>query len=355
MVNLDDPETYGTYDASGMLKEVGGLSRQCGEAWRNALELPLAAAYSDVDKVVVLGMGGSAIGGDLLRGLALHTGRVPVLVHRDYSLPASVDGRTLVIASSYSGNTEETLSAFSLALQTPARKLAVTTGGRLKALAEENDVPVLHFQYEGQPRAAFGFSFFSLLGLCHKLGIVAVEPQDVHETVSLLDDVAARLAPDVPTETNPAKKLATRLSERMILVYGAGILCEVALRWKSQLNENSKNMVISECLPELNHNAVVGYEFPSWLSDKGFVVMLRCPSLHPRIAARYQVTAELLADARIAHETIDFPGESLLAQMMSAVAFGDYVSCYLAMLNGVDPSPVRAIDYVKRRLAEVDF
>jgi glucose/mannose-6-phosphate isomerase len=355
MVNLDDPEVYGKYDASGMLKQVGELSGQCSEAWRNALDLPLASAYSDIDMVVILGMGGSAIGGDLLRGLALHAGRIPVLVHRDYDLPSSVDGRTLVIASSYSGNTEETLSAFTLALGTPAKKLAVTTGGRLKALAEENNVPVLHFQYEGQPRAAFGFSFFSLLGLSQKLGIVALGPKDVDETVTLLEDAAARFDPDVPIEANPAKKLATKLSERMILVYGAGILCEVALRWKSQLNENSKNLVISECLPELNHNAVVGYEFPSWLSEKGFVVMLRCPSLHPRIVARYQVTAELLADTRIAHETIDFPGESSLAQMMGAVAFGDYVSCYLAMLNGVDPSPVRAIDYVKRRLAEVDL
>lgn len=354
MLNLDDPEVYVKYDASGMLQQIGGLSRQCSEAWRNALDLPLDSAYSDIDKVIVLGMGGSAIGGDLLRRLALHAGKVPVLVHRDYDLPSSVDGRTLVIASSHSGNTEETLSAFTLALATPARKLAVTTGGRLKALAEENNVPVLHFRYEGQPRAAFGLSFFSLLGLCHKLGIVTVEPQDVHETLTLLDDVAARLGPGVPLKANPAKKLATSLAERMILVYGAGVLCEVALRWKGQLNENSKNLVISECLPELNHNAVVGYEFPSWLCDKGFVVMLRCPSLHPRILARYQVTAELLADRRIAHETVDFPGDSPLAQMMSAVAFGDYVSCYLAMLNRVDPSPVRAIDYVKRRLTEVD-
>jgi glucose/mannose-6-phosphate isomerase len=139
---------------------------------------------------------------------------------------------------------------------------------------------------------------------------------------------------------------------RLVIIYGGGILSKVAFRWKTQFNESSKACAFSECLPELNHNAVVGYRFPSWLAERGFVVLLRSPSLHPRILMRYNVTAEILADAGIAHEVVEAKGESPLSQIMSGVLLGDYVSYYLAMLNEVDPSPVAAIDYLKGRLAE---
>lgn len=327
------------------------MPRQCREAWHQALDFPLPPDYSAVDRVVILGMGGSAIGGDLVRTLALTQGGVPVLVHRDYSLPPQVDARTLVIASSYSGNTEETVSAFTEALQTPAKKVVVTTGGRLKALAEESHVPVFTFRYKAEPRAALGYSFFSILAIFHRLGLLSTQSQDIDETIKVLQELSAGLDKGVPQETNPAKQLAARLLGRLVIIYGAGILSQVAFRWKTQFNENSKNFAFSECLPELNHNAVVGYEFPSWFAEKAFVILLSSPSLHPRILMRYNVTAELLARARIAHEVVQAQGESPLSQIMSALLLGDYVSYYLAMLNEVDPSPVAAIDYLKERLA----
>ena len=353
MMNLDDPKVYIRFDSSDMLKRIGEMPHQCSEAWRSAMSFPLPPDYSGVDKVVILGMGGSAIGGDLLRSLMLGEAKIPILVHRDYDLPPLVNERTLVIASSYSGNTEETLSSFSQALNTPAKKLAITTGGRLKALADESSVPAFCFKYAAEPRAAFGYSFFSLLGLFQSLGIISIQLKDIDETIRILGELTARFDKGAPLETNPSKQLATKLWGHLIIIYGAGILSKVAFRWKTQFNENSKTSAFSECLSELNHNAVVGYKFPEWLAEKGFVVMLRSPTLHPRILARYKVTAELLTDAGIPHEVVDAKGESPLAQMMSAVLFGDYVSYYLALLNGVDPSPVAAIDYLKRRLAEV--
>lgn len=352
MVSLDAPELYQDLDPSHMLERIGDLPRQCSEAWRTALEFPLPQDYASVDTVLVLGMGGSAIGGDLLRGLAQQQRATPVHVHRDYQLPSPMNERTLVVASSYSGNTEETLSAFSQALDTPARKLAITTGGKLKALALANNVPVHCFEYDAEPRTALGYSFFSLLAVLHKLNLVAVGPTDVEETVRLLEELTARYGGNVPQRANPAKQLAARLHDRVVVVYGAGVLSDVAFRWKTQLNENSKACAFSERYPELNHNAVVGYRFPTWLADRGFVVMLRSPSLHERVLMRYNVTGELLKEAGIGHEVFDTEGESALAQIMSAVRFGDYVSYYLALLNGVDPSPVAAIDYLKRRLAE---
>lgn len=352
MTYLDDPDVYRKFDPSNMLGRIAELPQQCREAWRSALDFPLPPDYAAVDKVVILGMGGSAIGGDLVRSLALVQGGIPVWVHRDYGLPPLVDARTLVIASSYSGNTEETISSFAEALETPAKKVVITTGGRLKTLAEESLVPVFTFHYRAEPRAALGYSFFSILAILHRLGLLSIQSQDIEETVEVLEGLSAGLDKGVPQEANPAKQLATKLLGRLVIIYGAGILSKVAFRWKTQFNENSKAFAFSECMPELNHNAVVGYRFPSWLGEKAFVILLSAPSLHPRILMRYDVTGELLAAAGIAYEVVDAKGESLLSQMMSAVLLGDYVGYYLAMLNGVDPSPVPAIDYLKGRLAE---
>ncbi|MFW6125762.1 MAG: bifunctional phosphoglucose/phosphomannose isomerase [Chloroflexota bacterium] len=352
MADLDDARLYSTFDPTNMLARIDGLPRQCLQAWRGALDFTLPADYSTVDKVVVLGMGGSAIGGDLLRCLALEQSTIPVAVHRDYDLPPWVDERTLVIASSYSGNTEETVSSFSAALSTPARKLVVTTGGRLKALAEEARVPVLHLDTAMEPRTAFGYSFFSLLGFAQKLGIVSLDRGEVEETLRIAEEGSATMGRHVPAERNTAKQLATRLGDRLIVVYGAGVLSPVAFRWKTQFNENSKESAFAETLPELNHNSVVGYNLPPWLAGRTSVVMLRSSLLNPRILKRYDVTAELLTNAGFACEFVDARGRSSLAHMVSTVHVGDYASYYLALLNSVDPSPVAVIDRLKRRLAE---
>jgi len=354
MTDLDDPQVYAKFDPSNMLERISELPKQCRHAWQSAMELSLPPDYSRVDKVIILGMGGSAIGGDLASALAMEQGTMPVLVHRDYHLPTSVDDRTLIIASSYSGNTEETLSAFAQALKTAAKNLAITTGGRLKAMAEESDIPLLTFHYIAEPRSAFGYSFFSILGIFHQLGLLSIDANDIQQAIKTAEELWPKLDKDIPLEDNPAKQLATRLWGRLAVVYGAGVLCKVALRWKTQLNENSKTWAFSECFPELDHNAVVGYTFPPWLAERVFAVLLRSPLLHPRIQARYQVTAELLTQAGVEYEVIEAQGKSLLSQVMSTVLFGDYVSYYLAILNQVDPSPVDAIDYLKQRLGKIE-
>ncbi len=355
VIDLDDPKVYRKFDPSNMLGRIAELPLQCRQAWGNALDFPLPPDYSAVDKVVILGMGSSAIGGDLVSSLALEEGALPVLVHRDYGLPPSVDDRTMVIASSYSGNTEETILSFAQALKTPAKKLAITTGGRLKAMAEESGVPVFTYHYVAQPRAAFGYGFFSILGLFHKLGLLTIKSEDAEEAISLLQELAPKLDCGVPLNANLAKQLATRLLGHLVIIYGAGVLSKVALRWKTQFNENSKTWAFSECFPELDHNAVVGYRFPNWLANRVFVLLLRSPSLHPRTQIRYQVTADILTEARVEHEFIDAQGESHLSQIMSAVLLGDYVSYYLAILNQIDPSPVAAIDRLKEKLGKIEI
>src|SRR4030042_467817 len=183
MINLDDAKVHKKLDPSGMRERIRELPQQCLKAWQQARDFKLPANYSRVNKVVILGMGGSAIGGDLLSSLASLEGKIPITVSRDYTMPAFVDDKTLLIASSYSGMTEETLSAFSQALKAPAKKLVITTGGKLKEIAEQKDIPVFTIDYKSPPRAALAHSFITVLGICHKLGIVSDKSKDVVEMV----------------------------------------------------------------------------------------------------------------------------------------------------------------------------
>jgi len=335
-----------------MLTCLHQMPELCHQAWQMAMKFNLPSDYSEVNRVVVLGMGGSAIGGDLVKSLATSEAKLPVLVHRDYDLPIYVDAQTLVIASSYSGMTEETLSSFEKALRTPAKKLVITTGGNIKSMAEQNNVPVFSFDYKAQPRAALPFSFLPILAFLQRLELIGDKSTSVAETVNVLRRLSPRIKEDMPLSSNPAKQLAKRLYRHLPVIYGGGILAEVAHRWKTQLNENSKTWAFHEVFPELNHNAVVGYQLPPQLVKLAVVVLLRSTSLPERIKLRYDVTCQLLDQAKVGYEIVDAEGDSPLSQMMSLILFGDYVSYYLALLNKIDPSPVIPINYLKKKLAE---
>ena len=350
-INLDDLDLYCQADPESMLARIKELPSQCRKAWRQVMDFDLPAGYADVDKVVILGMGGSAIGGDLVRSLVQDECRVPVIVHRDYGLPAHVDERTLVVGSSYSGNTEETLSGFEAALKTGAKKLVMTTGGRLGQLSRAASLPVFKIDYVSQPRAALGYSFLPILGVLQKLGLVKDKGKDVSETVKLLEDLSSRLDEKSPLAANPAKQLAQRLHGHLPVIYGAGIAAEVAHRWKTQVNENAKAWAFYEVFPELNHNATVGFPLPPEVVRVVRVVMLRSPLFNERVKLRYEVTTELLRQAGVACESIEGEGRSALSQMMSLIMTGDFTSYYLAILNRTDPCPVKVIDYLKSRLA----
>jgi len=302
--------------------------------------------------VVILGMGGSAIAGDLLRALVALESPVPIFGHRGYNLPLLVAGRTLLIASSYSGNTEETLSAFQTALGSGAKKLVITTGGQLLATARANGIPAFVFRYESTPRAALGYSLMPLLAIAGKLGIIEDKSADVAEAIAVMEGLLCRIGEDVPLVENPAKQLATRLHGRLPVIYGAGLLTDVARRWKTGLNETSEMWAFFEELPEANHNAIVGYGLPAAIAEAAFVVFLRAPSLHPRVLLRYEYTRRALAEAGVECETVEAMGRTPLAHILSTLFFGDYVGFYLAVLNEVAPAPTTVIARLKEWLAE---
>lgn len=354
MLNLDDPNSYKQMDPQGMGDRIAEMGSQLEEARRlvSWFQHP-GPEYGRARSIVVLGMGGSAIGGDLVRTLVEGQIQVPMAVCREYQLPGYVGPDTLVVASSYSGNTEETLSATREALDREARVIAITTGGQLARMAQQQGLPLLRFQYSAQPRAALGFSFGLLLGILAKLGYLDEARLGVDEAIATCQKLPSSLGPQVPTGANRAKQLALRLQGKLPIVYGAGILSEVARRWKGQFNENSKAWAYFEQLPELNHNAVVGYENPPDLAGRLHVILLSSSSFHPRVAARVRITGQILQQRGVAHEVVDARGNSPAAQMMDCIMMGDYVSYYLALLYGSDPTPVQVIDFLKQELAAI--
>jgi len=353
MIDLDNWTRFRETDSDDMLGRIAELPQQCHDAWRNVQGFELPHEYRQVSKIVILGLGGSAIGGDLLRALAEPECALPMVINRDYNVPAFVNAETLVIASSYSGNTEETLAAFEEARGKGAALLAITTDGQLAQRAREWGAPLLTFSYKSQPRAALGYSLVSLIGIVQKLGLIADKSADLAEAAVVIEAWQGEIRETVPSAQNPAKQLARRLYGHLPVVYGAGYLAEVAHRWKTQFNENAKAWSFFEQLPELNHNAVLGYQFPPDLAEKVVVVMLTSSLDHPRNKVRFQVTQEILTRQGVACETVEARGQSSLAQILSAIHFGDYVSYYLAMLYQVDPSPVPVINYLKERLAQL--
>ncbi len=346
MLDLDAYQKFLALDPQRMLKYIAELPQQCEDAWKEIQSLALPDSYRQVDQMVILGMGGSAIGGDLLRCLLLEECPIPVIVHRDYNVPAFVDHRTLVIACSYSGNTEETLSGFDEALRRGAKLLSIATGGELAQRTRAYGLPLYLYHYQTQPRAALGYALISLLGIAQRLELVSDESADVAEAIAGMRQWQEEIR-------NAAKSLAQKLYRRVPVVYGAEHLSEVARRWKGQFNENAKTWAFFDVMPELCHNSVVGYPAPSDLPQHVHVIMLTSSLNHSRVQMRFDIVRTLLQRNGFSFDVIEARGHSKLAQVLSTVHFGDYVAYYLAMLYEVNPWSIGNIEFVKNRLREV--
>jgi glucose/mannose-6-phosphate isomerase len=352
-ITLDTPAVVARIDREDMLARVRALPRQLAGARQAASAAQLTDRHRDVDLVVVLGMGGSAIGGDLVAAAAGERLRVPLLVQRDYHLPAGLGPRTLVVAASHSGETIETVTAAAEARERGLPLVVIASGGQLGRQAEADGTPWLRYEQPGQPRAAVGWSVGLLHELLGDLGLVR-DPDPLGPVVAVLDDLIERMGPGVETDANPAKQLAWSLFGRITVVYGAGTMAPVARRWKTQLNENAKAWAAYEAMPEANHNAIEGSLNPRELADAPYVVEIRDPTESEAIAARYRVVEELLGERATNRATVWAEGPSPLARVLSAVLWGDLVSVYLAILYQTDPTPVTLLAMLKERLARSD-
>jgi glucose/mannose-6-phosphate isomerase len=350
--DLDADGVYERLDPEGLLSRIDGLPEQIEGAYAAGGALAVPAGYRGVERVAVLGLGGSSIGGALLQALAVATrGRAPVLLVRGYDVPACVDGRCLAIASSNSGNTEETVSAFEQALDAGAQCMALTTGGRIAEIAKRRRVPLLEYAWDGEPRSALGWSFAAPLAICARLGLVTDAADELREAAAAMRELRGRAGRAVAERENPAKQLARRIAGRLPVIVGAEALAPVAYRWRTQMNENGKSWGIALELPEMDHNTPVGYGLPEPLVPLLYALVLRQASMHPRNALRAQATLDQMRARGIAGEMIDTAGATVLAQMLSGSMLGDYVSYYVGLLNEEHPSPVGALDELKRVMA----
>lgn len=328
--------------------------RSFSDQWRQGRTSALKANLRDLSLdglhyIVVVGMGGSAIGGDLLRTLALDAGAAPVTVVRGYTLPSWVGKTSLVIASSYSGNTEETIAALGEAQQRGAPVACIASGGQVRDLAIADELPFIEIPGGMQPRAALGYSLTALLTLAERIGLLHLSDAAWTETQRMLDDQTRELS---NLAGNHALNLADSLAGLVPLIYaGVGLLEAVALRWQTQIHENSKTMAFGNLFPELNHNEIMGWEGDERLLKNLGVVVLRDRGDHPQVRRRMDVTRGLLEGRAGFWTEIESQGDHVLTRALSLVCLGDWVSFYLAIRNGVDPTPVGLISRLKESMA----
>lgn len=339
------------FDRSNMLALLLGLPVQCRKALALSRKVKLARSFSRVNKIVISGMGGSAVSGDILRSFLSARIGIPILVNRDYSLPALVDNKTLFFANSYSGNTEETLSAFSLAKAREARIIGVTSGGKLSELCQRHGFPLYTLPGGQPPRTAIGYLFFPLLQALLSLGLVKNAEGEIEEAVSYLEKKVRVYQPGSPKD-NLAYRLTQKIFGYIPLIYGSGEITGVAaFRWKTQFNENSKILAFNQVFPELDHNEIMGWEAPAAITKKFAVLVLKDKADSPRMKKRIGITLEVIGKKPSSLEEINSEGSSSLTRIFSLILLGDFLSFYLAIARGVDPTLIKGINTLKKRLS----
>jgi glucose/mannose-6-phosphate isomerase len=348
---LDQPDYWKSVDPQSMRALLESFPEQVQAAADRCKTLSLLEP-KDIKVILITGLGGSAIGGDLARSIAEYQLKIPIIINRNYDLPRFVDSSTLVFACSYSGNTEETLSAYNQSRQAKASIVCITSGGQLENLAKADGYPVVLLPGGLPPRAALGHALITLLSAMQAMKIMPDLSGSVNESILLLQKLRDQYGTQNPESVNPAKQLACSLCGKIVAVYGSnGIMESAAYRWRSQIAENAKNLALHHVLPEMNHNELVGWLHPKEALLNVGVIFLRDKMDHTQTQRRLDLTKSLISEkAGVLHE-IWSQGDSLLARVLSVVYLGDFVSLYLAYLNNVDPTPVEAIDYLKKRLS----
>jgi len=347
---LDNIDSLKNIDIQGMLALVGRLPDMMEEGWAlsEAADIPKTGK---INNLIISGMGGSAISGDIISIILRNKADIPVFINRNYGCPKFVNSGTLFIALSYSGNTEETISAFKGALQTGAKVISVASGGELKELSVKNKVPFIEIPKGLPPRAALGYLLSSALNILSRCGIISMKA-DIDEAMKLMKQLSRKYGPSNPLRENEVKQMAVRLHGKIPVIFACeGTTYAAALRWKTQLSENSKMTAILSVFPELDHNDLVNFSFlRPGEHDFSFVVLRDDEDLE-RMKKRIEVTKSLISGNVGGIAEVWSQGKSFLAKMMSLIFYGDHLSVYLAALSGIDPTPVEIIEKLKKELS----
>lgn len=345
---LDDPEYVQDLDSNGMLKAITDFPHSARTAMDNIEDLEINIHGVDYSSILVSGMGGSAVGGLLLRDWLYDNLKIPIIVNRAYHLPAWVDDKTLIYAVSYSGNTEETLSQYEEALERGCTVICFCSGGQLEEKANENGQVLVKFPMGHQPRAAIPFQFYSLAGVTRKIGLISdVKWGEVSESIEVVDKHCSEMNPDISLDSNPGKKMAEAIKGYVPFIYAPRLFNSVAYRYSTQFNENSKSPAGTNFYPEAFHNSIMAREGAETLLKRLCAIIIHDSEGDGRLNKKIDFSIELMS--KTFGKTIDVQtrGESNLARMMSALIQGDYASAYLGILYGVDPSSTESIRILK--------
>jgi glucose/mannose-6-phosphate isomerase len=354
-VNRINKEIITRIDAEGMFRKIKEFPEQLRKGWEIAENTEANVEFSEIQNIVFAGMGGSAISGDLIHSVYNETLSVPMFVNRGYQIPGFVNSKTLFIASSYSGNTEETLSATEQAVEKGARIICITSGGQLEQIAQKNGYPRFQLIPGYPPRAALGFGLGVLFHIFRRLGIGEISRQDIDRAALMLTE-RGRIWSNVNHQENSPLDVAGQFFGKVPLIHASVDRLEfVGYRWKTQLNENSKAHAFFQPFPEMNHNEIVGWEKMKSTKEnlaRLVPVVLSDSEDHPQILKRMQIFKEIMKEDKNEMIEIVGKGDTFFERMVDLIYFGDWVSYYLAILNWVDPTKISKIDLFKKRLTE---
>ncbi|OGY23094.1 MAG: hypothetical protein A2Y57_01460 [Candidatus Woykebacteria bacterium RBG_13_40_7b] len=354
MVELDNLGQIKALDTSNLLGSIVGLPDQIEQAWQEVQKIEVPEDYCRVKNIVVAGMGGSALGADFLR--SVFPLDLPLETVREYKLGHAVNHNSLVILSSYSGDTEETLACAQEASNAGSKVIGISTGGKLIDFLQQKGLPyyqfVPNFNPCGQPRAGLGYSIAALGAFLQKCKIINLDDDRIKEIASHLRVLTGDLGVEKPLSENKAKKIASFLKERVVVIVGAEFLSGNAHIFANQLNETAKTLAFYFILPELNHHLMEGLENPKNLKDNLTFIFLKSSVYKDRIKKRMEITQEIISEKRITYFDYEPTGLTEVLQAFEALAFSSYVSFYLGIVNGIDPTPTPWIKLFKEKLSE---
>lgn len=351
---LDTQETIKEIDKENMFEALSKFPEQIKESQKIVDESDLTSIYK-IDNIIISGMGASAISGDIVQALYREKLDIPIFVNRDYTLPKWANKNTLLISQSYSGNTEETLHTFKHGYQKRCHIISITSGGKLEEYSTKREIPVIKIPSGNQPRASTGYILFSSLYAMKKIGLIQNEIQpEIDETIKTVSELKEQIKKETPENQNIAKQHAKKIQKTFPQVYGWGIYTPIAKRWCTQLNENSKLICRYDEVSECNHNDIVGWSMNPDISKKATCILMRDEELESiYMTKRLNFMKKLYND--VASQVIEIKpnGKKNLTKMMTMMYLGDYISCYLAILRKIDPSPVDAISELKKVLSRI--
>lgn len=351
---LDNALAIKTLDKKNMLESLQLLGAQVKQIWPLGEKIKVPKDYNHFDKLVVLGMGGSALGAGIVKSVYAADLKVPLTIIGDYNLPRWIDERTLVIASSYSGTTEETLTTVKAAARQKAKIAVITSGGELKKIAAAKHYPAIIYTTKnnpcGSPRTSLGYNLIGLMLLMHKFGLLPAHDLSLNKISKCLFDFETDFGVFTPAKSNPAKQLAEELVHRSVWYVAGGHLSGSAHVAANQMNENAKRYGGYWLLPEINHHLMEGLKFPKSNPDQLAFVALRSKLYDRPISRRLALTEEVLEKNKILVTNYQCRSKTKLLQVLELLVLGSYISFYSAVLSGIDPTPNPFVDYFKARL-----